>query len=459
VIEVGFAEVDVTPPVGRPLGRLFRNDVLAEGVQWPLYVRAMAIQDGSTRAIVFSLDKNRLLDPAIAEIREAVAAATGVPTTHQSIACSHTHNVPFATNWLPGDTSGFVYLDRLKQAFSEAAEQALARLQGARLFVSRVSVPGINANRRPVYRTDIGEQVGTHGPTDHPGFLRMEGPADDELLVLVAQGKDGRTLGGIVNFACHPTTMYSVPVWSADYPGALTEALSQDPGGIFLFQNGAAGNVSPAREFSRERQGTELARSMGETLAESARESLSRKTELADAGLSVQRRLLRIPQRRPTREQIEFARRYIEAGEGDNLSDFWRRLYGYTYTMFRDSKRMREWLCREILGMWEWQRRCALREPADEVEVLAIGLGGLGLVAFPSEIFSEFGERVKQQSPFAHTMVVEQCNGWHGYIPTVEAFSRGGYETSLAYQSHLVPEAGDQMSAAALELLAAAAEA
>ena len=109
--------------------------------------------------------------------------------------------------------------------------------------------------------------------------------------------------------------------------------------------------------------------------------------------------------------------------------------------------------------MWEWQRRVALREPADEVEILAIRLGGLALAGFPSEIFSEFGERVKQQSPFAHTMVVEQANGWHGYVPPVDAFPRGGYETSLAYQSHLIPEAGDEMSAAALELLTAAASA
>ena len=456
MIEIGFAERDVTPPLGRPLGRLFQNEFLAEGVQWALCVRAMAIRDGDARAIIFSLDKNRLLDPAIAEIREAVAAATGLPVSHQFIACSHAHNVPFATNWLPGDTSGFAYLDVLKQAFCEAAELALTCLQPAHLFAASASVSGLNANRRPVYRTDIGEQVGTHGPTDHPDFLRLEGPADDELLVLVAEDRDGRTLGGLVNFACHPTTMYSVPVWSADFPGVLAEALSQEPGGVFLFLNGAAGNVSPAPGISRGCSGADLARFMGETLASKARESLGRKTEVADCGLSAQSRRLRIPQRRPTGEQIEMARRYIEEGEEGDPDDFWRRFYGYTYTMYRGGPRIQEWLCREVLGMWEWQRRVALREPADEVEILAIRLGNFGVVSFPSEIFSEFGERVKQQSPFAHTMVAEQANGWHGYIPTVDAFARGGYETSLAYQSHLVPKAGDQMSAAALELLEAA---
>ena len=365
MLDVGFAEKDVTPPVGQPLGRLFRNDMLAEGVTWALHVRAMVVQDGPTRAVVFSLDKNRLLDPAIAEIREAVAAATGLPTTHQFIACTHAHNVPFATNWLPGDSSGFAYLDRLKHAFAEAARQAVAQLQPTRLFVAGASVPGLNANRRPVYRTDFGEQVGTHGPTDHPDFLRLEGPADDELLVLVAENEDGRTLGGLVNFACHPTAMYSVPVWSADYPGALTEALAQDPGGVFLFLNGAAGNVSPAPGISHDRQGEDLARFMGETLAQSARESLGGKTELAEAGLSVQCRRLRIPQRRPTGEQIDLARRYLEAGEQGDPHDFWRRLYGYTYTMYRRNERIQEWLCREILGMWEWQRRAALPRGCD----------------------------------------------------------------------------------------------
>ena len=452
--QTGFGRVDVTPPVGRPLGRLFRNDMIAETVEWPLYASCMAVENGTARVLVFSLDKNRLLDPTVAAIRDAVAAATGVPATHQFIACTHAHNVPFATNWLPGDDSGLEYLGVLKRAFCRAADEALAGLRPARLHIARASAPGLNVNRRSVYRTDDGEQVGTHGPTDHPDFLRAEGPADDEVLALAAEDCDGRTLGGVVNFACHPTTMYSATAWSADYPGALAAALSRDPGGVFLFLNGAAGNLSPNPALGKGGDGVERARLLGETLAQCVLRALPTRREIEACPVSVRSRRLRIPQRRPTGDQIELARGYIEDGVPSDLRAFCRRLYGYTHTMYNAGERLHEWLCRELLGMWEWQRRAAQPEPADEVDVRVVRLGDFALVGFPSEIFCEFGLEVKRASPLPDTMVAELANGWHGYIPTKDGFARGGYETSFAYQSRLVPEAGDRMCAAALELLA-----
>ena len=74
---------------------------------------AAAVADGDQRALIFSLDKNRLLDPGVAEVREAVSKATGVETSAILIACTHTHNVPFATRWLPGDEAGFRTLECL----------------------------------------------------------------------------------------------------------------------------------------------------------------------------------------------------------------------------------------------------------------------------------------------------------------------------------------------------------
>jgi len=54
--------------------------------------------------------------------------------------------------------------------------------------------------------------------------------------------------------------------------------------------------------------------------------------------------------------------------------------------------------------------------------------------------------------------VVELANGWHGYVPTREAFAHGGYEARLGYQSRLVPEAGNLMCETALRLLTRLAE-
>ena len=78
------------------------------------------------------------------------------------------------------------------------------------------------------------------------------------------------------------------------------------------------------------------------------------------------------------------------------------------------------------------------------------------LIAFlPGEIYTAFGRRIKQGSPFAHTMVVENCNSSCGYIPTPEVFDperNDLYETALCYHSCHAPEAGDILVETALAL-------
>jgi hypothetical protein len=103
--------------------------------------------------------------------------------------------------------------------------------------------------------------------------------------------------------------------------------------------------------------------------------------------------------------------------------------------------------------MWEWQRRSGVREPREALEVQALAIGDVALVGYPVELFTEFGLATKEQSPLGDTLVVSLANGWHGYVPTQEAFAHGGYEPRFGYQSRLVPEAGDLLRAAAIDLL------
>jgi hypothetical protein len=49
--------------------------------------------------------------------------------------------------------------------------------------------------------------------------------------------------------------------------------------------------------------------------------------------------------------------------------------------------------------------------------------------------------------------VVGLANGMVGYVPTPEAFRRGGYETTFADASRLAPEAGEMLFDAAISLL------
>jgi hypothetical protein len=62
---------------------------------------------------------------------------------------------------------------------------------------------------------------------------------------------------------------------------------------------------------------------------------------------------------------------------------------------------------------------------------------------------------LKSKSPFKPTMLIELANDYRGYIPTVEAFEAGGYETWRAKSSYLEKLAAPKLVAAALRRLSA----
>jgi hypothetical protein len=376
------------------------------------------------------------------------------------VVCTHTHRAPYTAALMDEDPD-FIYLDFVRAQLVQGMTEALAGRCPARLKAGAVDSPGWTFNRRQVYRTELGEQVGTQGPEWIDTFLRREGPEDNQLQVLVAEDLDGKVLGGLVNFASHTTLMGAEPFYSADYPGPLLEQLKQRYGGIFAFIQGAAGNlwaIDMSQEVNPNSQmGPEHTLAMASALAEKAGAAMAGGHLLAGERVQIARRILKIPQRRSTPAQVELAKWYLSQDPKTiDLKDFSQHLYPHTYTFYRgnwDDEVVQTWFARETLGMWEWQRRTATRELVEDVEIQVIAVGEAAIAGYPAEYFTEFGLRTKAGSPFDITLVAELANGWHGYVPTQEAFAHGGYETRFAYQSRLAPEAGDRMCETALDLL------
>jgi hypothetical protein len=95
------------------------------------------------------------------------------------------------------------------------------------------------------------------------------------------------------------------------------------------------------------------------------------------------------------------------------------------------------------------------RGPTDcEVECQVIAFGNVALVTNPAELFSIYGMRIKELSPFQVTLVASLTNGYCGYVPTPDAFEHRGYETyRTVYTSRLVRDAGERISRTSVDLL------
>ena len=110
--------------------------------------------------------------------------------------------------------------------------------------------------------------------------------------------------------------------------------------------------------------------------------------ELTGTAVRSASRILRIPQRTVSWDEVLLARGYLERGEGraDEVA-FTRAMYGHPFTFHSNTPVIQEWFCREAIGMWEWQRRATARMPlVEEVEVQVLAIGDVAIVAYPCEL-------------------------------------------------------------------------
>jgi hypothetical protein len=113
--------------------------------------------------------------------------------------------------------------------------------------------------------------------------------------------------------------------------------------------------------------------------------------------------------------------------------------------------------------LYEWADLVARTEAAGkpvtrDLQVLAMRINDIGIVAVNGEPFAELSLEVKSRSPLAHTMFLGYSNGCLGYFPTPEAFSQGGMEVEESVQNYMLParftpEWGPTIVRTALELL------
>jgi len=383
-LRVGFGQSDITPPVGAMMtGAGLPRSV---GTDDPLLARTLVVQSGDRMIAIVGVDlvkiRRDLADAAIAEASQR----TGIDRDAVMICPSHNHSSPFVPMGGPNNKD---YLSTLPGLIADSIEQAYGALEPARMFLGRSLVYDGIHNRRVVSKAD-GLALNTwlnklNDLEKTPQVLGTEGPIDPELWVARFDALDGRVLGTLVNFTCHPALHDRVRLktWSADYPGVIAEQMAQAYGeqAVCVFTQGAAGNINPPEQFIPNW------REKAAVFARAAVDAAKRATPIeGPIAVGYARRDVRVPRRDPA-DQREGA------------------------------------IAR--LG-WRDPRGAAPRRR--DVPVSAARIGPLGIATNAGELFVEWGLSVKKRSPFPHTIVSELTNEWVGYEPTAQGFQQEGYE-------------------------------
>jgi len=419
-IRVGAAAVDFTPQPGLPLMGNFRGDYAARGVHDLLTAKAVVLADAhGGKAALLAVDVCMLDRENVSLMRRVIGSECDVPAENVLIHATHTHSAPAASGRLGMEEEIAPYrgdIDAFLVKAASAVSEADRALADAALGVGYALEDRVAFNRR-LRRRDGTTQMNweaLQARFDPDKIAGAWGPTDPQVTCLVVE-QEGRPAAAVVNFALHPAILAGDNwLYSADYPCYLAEGLSRTVDERFtcLFLNGCCGDVNHVDyRDPLQGRGYGMAQRVGYMLAAAAHEAIRRRAPLAGDRISVSRekvtlRRLKISrdERRRCEQVLDEARKHPPQGQVDGVPDAY-------YAKLR-------------LGMFDRQDR------PDQAEVMVIRVGEAAVVGLPGEPFCELGLQIKRGSPARHTLVAGLSNDAVGYLPSMEAFRQGGYETT-----------------------------
>ncbi|HEX6971919.1 MAG TPA: neutral/alkaline non-lysosomal ceramidase N-terminal domain-containing protein [Limnochordia bacterium] len=439
--EAGFAEVVVTPPLGTGMAGYFRERS-ADGVRDDLYSRALVVSQGDTCWALVVTDLIGVPMEDVLAVRRQVARRTGIPEEHVLVAATHTHTGP-VTVARPGFERDETYMRHWARLTAGAVELAFRRRVEATVGVGRGRLSGVAFHRRFKMRNGW---VHTNPGVGNPDIVEPAGPVDEDVTVVRFDGPDGRPIGILTHFACHPDTVGGT-AFSGDWIGAAARALRPlircaaaapeagdlagggRPGVVVL--NGACGDINhvdvrPSRRARRWPATTEL---IGVGLAaEAGRVALGLAPEPVDSLGAASRRI--ILRRIPIDEFLAQNRAAIADPRVGQM------------------ERRRAEANLEMAGFFAHEPETV------EAEITCLRIGRAIIASCPGELSCELGLAIKEAVPGAFVMVANLSNGYLGYIPAARTYREGGYE---GRSSRLQPGSGEEIVAAATALARALA--
>lgn len=429
-LSAGIAKTNVTPPLEIPYLTSSGSGITApfKGGHDDLFAWALVLDDGRNPIAILAVDSigydNDILGPGrdfTRELRQRIAAKTGLKAEAVLLSASHTHSAPETLDLSPFREAPRAreWLERHLEQLAGTAILAWERRVPVRIRAGSIPAPGLQRYRRIQLK---GGGESRNGPLPKPEDVAAPWKLDETLEVLYLETAEGKPHGVVMNFTAHPVVAMTLPVVSADYPGAATSFVEASlPGSICLFTNGCAGNVNSIHVATNFQDLAADGRRLGQYALDCIQE-LKTGPAMDDAHLVYFSEMVELP----SRESLPLA-------EARQLAE--------TKPTAENQARLR--LAQK------------LAKGPIRAEVQAMAVGPVRWVALPGEMFVETGLELKDSGA---AFVVAYANGYLGYIPIRRAYDEGGYEVGARAFSRVAPGGAERLQAIAAKLLARLAE-
>lgn len=383
------------------------------GVYFPLFVRALAVSDGSEPVVFVSLETSsscRLRE----KFRNEMQELTGVNADRFIVFSVHNHGGPSVKLGTP------VAYETAK----EAILQALNNMQDAYMgFAEGKSYINVSRDEQ------LPDGEWCHGE-DFGGF------SDKTAAILRFDNEKGEPLAMLVNFGCHATlSMNAVnedgeKMICADFPGYTSDYLERlYPGSVVLWSSGCAADQSPIgmyrnwvhykgavpegdvppgwayhyTQYMGERHALDLNKTIKDMVCKDADASV--RFAWTDAMYDRQNRI------RP--EYPDIVPAFAAQNNVSGVAQFAPELV-------KDG---------EIINRKEFLEEPHLTGEKVRVKMELVTIGDVAIVGSGSELYSQIGVKCKEMSPFKNTFVITHVEG-HDVV--AKGMDRGGYIQSNA---------------------------
>jgi hypothetical protein len=232
-MQFGLARDLITPPFQMNMGGYGnRRDMGFESIHDDLYIRALMLGDGSSQALLLTLDAlfhERSFNDRVADYAHR---RYGIPPEQVIVSWTHSHGSVATADYDPGQESP-EYEAFLWERTVACLDRALMNTFSGRLSVGRIEGDW-NLSRRKMVN---GQYVNA------PNY---EAQRDRGLDLLRLQTDTGEEKGLALLYSCHPVTTGAQMTLTAEFPGRLCQLLEAALyGAQCLFYQSAGGDSRP----------------------------------------------------------------------------------------------------------------------------------------------------------------------------------------------------------------------
>jgi len=407
---LGVAERKITPEIGCQLYG-YSPDVMSHSVNDDLTVTAFYFRQGETAALMISATVCLIQTELAEDILARIEARFGIPRASCQLHATHTHsgpNVCGTFGWGDIDASyrDGVFVPAILEAVAEAVSHPVPVMM--RVSVGE-SLVGINRRELTVEnRVKLGQNPwGCFNP---------------QMTVISFADEAGRVIANMVHYGCHGTASGKNHEISRDWPGVMTDVLTEMSGGVTAFFNGPEGDVGPRLTNGKTvgEKHVRYAMELGAVAAQDAMRIYRQPSGYHEADLAVSMTVLDVPL--GPRMALDQAKALYERFKHHTVNIEGKR--GEYY--------------RSVIASYEdgYEEQATRPIPQNIIRI-----GDVAFVSFPYELFSEVGMRVARASGLPHVLSLSNTNGSEGYFVTEDQICRGGYEVEVHRTGYIQPYA------------------